>query len=106
MITGGCGGFGLEVAKWMASEGARHLLLIGRSGARSARARQAIEDFKAQGVEVVVWAADVAEERQISECLEAVEISMPPLRGIVHAAAVLDDAIMVNLDAARFRRVA
>src|SRR5204863_8581953 len=37
MITGGCGGFGLEVAKWMASEGARHLLLIGRSGRRSAR---------------------------------------------------------------------
>ena len=105
MITGGCGGFGLEVAKWMASEGARHLVLVGRSGARSTRAQKAIEDFKAQGVEVVVWAADVAEERQISECLEAVESSMPPLRGIVHAAAVLDDAIMVNLDAARFRRV-
>jgi len=105
MITGGCGGFGLEVAKWMASEGARHLLLVGRSGARSACAQQAIEDFKARGVDVVVRAADVTEERQISECLAAVESNMPPLRGIVHAAAVLDDALMVNLDAARFRRV-
>ncbi|MFZ1084724.1 MAG: SDR family NAD(P)-dependent oxidoreductase [Terracidiphilus sp.] len=105
MITGGCGGFGLEVAKWMAREGARHLLLLGRSGARSARSQRVIEDLKSQGISVVVRVADVADEHQVSETFGFIETSMPRLGGIVHAAGVLDDAILINLDADRFRRV-
>jgi acyl transferase domain-containing protein/acyl carrier protein len=105
LITGGCGGFGLEVAKWMAAQGARHLVLVGRRGATSPRARETLRVLEAAGVEVTVYAADVSEARDVVDCLTTIGRTMPPLRGIVHAAAVLDDAIMLNLDAARFLRV-
>lgn len=104
MITGGCGGFGLEVAKWMVSEGARHLVLTGRTGAHTSRAQHIIQVLAGQGVDVKVCATDVSDERQLSQCFADIS-DLPPLRGIVHAAGVLDDAILLNLDGARLRRV-
>jgi NADPH:quinone reductase-like Zn-dependent oxidoreductase/acyl carrier protein len=104
LITGGCGGFGLEVAKWMASNGARHLVLAGRTGARTVHAQEVVRGLQAQGVEVRVCSSDVSDETQLTGCLSSIG-DMPPLRGIVHAAGILDDAIMVNLDEARLLRV-
>lgn len=104
MITGGCGGFGLEIAKWMASEGARHLVLTGRTGARTPRAQQVIQALVDQGVDVTVCSTDVSDEGQLRQCLADIG-ALPPLRGIVHAAGVLDDALLLNLDGARLHRV-
>ena len=59
-----------------------------------------------QGVEVVVASADVAREDEVARVLADVRRSMPPLRGVIHAAMVLDDAPLRQLDAVRFRTVA
>src|SRR3954453_14617544 len=105
LITGGLGGFGLEVAQWLADNGARHLVLMGRSGVSSHEAEAAIGAMREAGVDVVVARADVTHEEQVAGVLAGIRQSMPPLRGLVHAAMVLDDALLPQLDEERMRKV-
>jgi acyl transferase domain-containing protein/NADPH:quinone reductase-like Zn-dependent oxidoreductase/SAM-dependent methyltransferase len=103
LITGGLGGFGLATARWLVGEGARHLVLLGRSGAATSEAREAVESLQAQGVEVRVACADVANTAQLDSLLAECASTMPPLRGVVHAAMVLDDELVARQDRQRFR---
>jgi acyl transferase domain-containing protein/ubiquinone/menaquinone biosynthesis C-methylase UbiE/acyl carrier protein len=105
LITGGLGGFGLAVAQWLVDDGARHLVLMGRSGVTSPAAEAAVTALRQAGVSVVVARADVTQEAQVADVLAEVHRSMPPLRGVVHAAMVLDDALLPQLDEARMRTV-
>ncbi len=61
LITGGFGGFGLELAKWLADRGARHLVLVGRRGAAAREAQQGVQELEARGVRVLAAAADIGE---------------------------------------------
>jgi acyl transferase domain-containing protein/acyl carrier protein len=105
LITGGLGGFGLAVARWMVERGARHLALLGRRGLHSDEARQAVSALEQRGAKVVVHRADVAKEDDLAAVLAEIERSGPPLRGIFHAAMVLEDALLLNLDRERMHRV-
>jgi acyl transferase domain-containing protein/acyl carrier protein len=104
LITGGLGGLGLAVARWMIQQGAGHLALVGRRDP-TPEAEAALSDLRRRGAEVTVLAADVAVESQLATVLECIRESMPPLRGIVHAAGVLENAPIVSLDAERVARV-
>ncbi len=104
LITGGLGALGLVVAKWMAEHGARHLVVMGRGDA-SASAQEALDALRAAGTEVIVAQGDVAKADQIAAVLESIGESMPPLRGVVHAAGIADDAILQCLDEQKLRKV-
>jgi acyl transferase domain-containing protein/acyl carrier protein len=104
VITGGLGGLGLATAAWMVERGARHIALLARS-APSEDAAAAIEKMRAAGAEVVTMRVDVASEPALAGALAAIDGTMPPLRGVIHAAGVLDDAVLMTLDAARVRAV-
>ncbi|SFW32663.1 type I polyketide synthase [Nitrosovibrio sp. Nv17] len=104
LVTGGFGGFGLEAAQWMVRHGARHLVLVGRRGAGDEQARAAVKALQARGVRVLAAAADVSDEAQVRTLLANVAAAFPPLKGVLHAAAVLDDAPMAELDPARVAR--
>jgi acyl transferase domain-containing protein/acyl carrier protein len=106
LITGGLGGFGLEIAKWMVQEGARHLALVGRSGAKTDYAKNTVKELERLGVSVNVLRADIGKQEDVVSMLDNIAQSMPPLRGVMHAAAVLDDALLANLDEARLDKVA
>jgi len=105
MITGGLGGLGLLAAQWLAGEGARHLLLVGRSGVTAEAQEKAITDLRAAGVEVVVARCDIAEPAELTRALREAEDRMPPLRGIFHTAGVLEDGALLHQDMRRFRAV-
>lgn len=105
LVAGGLGGFGLETARWLVERGARHLLLLGRSGASSDAARAGVEALRALGAEVVVEACDLADRAAVAEVVQRAAGKMPPLRGVLHTAMVLDDGLIANLDAERFDRV-
>jgi phthiocerol/phenolphthiocerol synthesis type-I polyketide synthase C len=106
LITGGCGGFGLATARWLAECGARHLVLAGRSGAGSAEAREVLADLAARAVTVHVETLDITDATAVETLIkEKIGRTMPPLAGVFHAAAVLDDALIANLDAGRLQRV-
>jgi acyl transferase domain-containing protein/NADPH:quinone reductase-like Zn-dependent oxidoreductase/NADP-dependent 3-hydroxy acid dehydrogenase YdfG/acyl carrier protein len=104
LITGGLGGLGLSASRWLVEHGARHLLLMGRQG-ESEPARVALQEMEAQGVRVEVVRADVADLEQVSEALARTRAELPPLRGVLHCAGVLDDGIMEYLEPERFRTV-
>jgi len=105
LITGGLGGLGLTVAEWMVKDGARHLVLVGRTAPETASVEEALARMKGAGANVVVARADVARMTDLAAVLEDIRRSMPPLGGIVHAAGVLDDGILLQLDGRRLERV-
>jgi myxalamid-type polyketide synthase MxaB len=104
LITGGLGSLGLTVAQWMVEQGARHLVLMGRRGASPAAA-STIKAMEEKGASITVARADVSSETELAAVLAQVERSGQPLRGVIHAAGVLDDGILLQLDAPRFRSV-
>ena len=102
LITGGMGALGLQVAQYLATHGACHLVLTGRSGVSTDDQRTALQALEDAGVKIEVIAADIAN----SEDVKRVLASMPDLRGIVHAAGVLDDAMLMQQSPDRFQKVA
>ncbi len=105
IITGAFGGFGLETAKWLVEKGARHLVMIGRRGAATEDAKEVLRGFAARGVKVLANACDVTDRHALEKLFELIHSTMPPVAGVIHAAMVLDDGILANLDAERFHRV-
>ncbi|WP_257460229.1 type I polyketide synthase [Archangium lipolyticum] len=104
LITGGLGGLGLEVAKWLVQRGARHLVLTGR-GVPSAEAERVLEELRASGAGVRVHRADVTSDADVVRLLESIDAEPRPLRGIVHAAGVIADGVLTQLDEPRLRTV-
>ncbi|MBX9258922.1 SDR family NAD(P)-dependent oxidoreductase [Desmonostoc muscorum CCALA 125] len=104
LITGGNGVLGLEVAGWLVEKGARHLVLTGRTEVSTAT-KERISDFEQLGVGVLVVKADISEVAQVAEVLEKIKSELPPLRGIINAAGVLDDGVLKQQSLERFRRV-
>jgi NAD(P)-dependent dehydrogenase (short-subunit alcohol dehydrogenase family)/acyl carrier protein len=105
LITGGLGGYGLATAQWMVEQGARHLVLMGRRGVTSSETGQALEAMQQMGAQIVVAQADVVQEQQVADVVADIDRSMPPLRGVIHAAMVLDDGFLSQLDQERFMTV-
>jgi acyl transferase domain-containing protein/NAD(P)-dependent dehydrogenase (short-subunit alcohol dehydrogenase family)/acyl carrier protein len=105
LLTGGFGGFGLEVADWLVASGARNLVLAGRSGAATPAARQAVERLRQSGARVLPVAADIADEAAVQRLLAEATATMPPLRGVFHAAGVLDDSPISGVTRARLETV-
>jgi myxalamid-type polyketide synthase MxaB len=104
LITGGLGGLGLAVAGWLVEQGARHLVLVGRS-APSKQARKALEKLEEVGAQVIIVQADIAQLEEIGRVMAEIEHTGPPLRGIVHAAGVLDDGVLLQQEWSRFEKV-
>ncbi|WP_437873438.1 SDR family NAD(P)-dependent oxidoreductase [Sorangium sp. So ce363] len=105
LVTGGLGGLGLSVAGWLAKKGAGHLVLMGRSGAASPEQQAAVIALQAQGARVTVAKADVADRTQLERVLCEITASGMPLRGVIHAAGLLEDGLLLNQSPARFRKV-
>ncbi len=104
LVTGGLGEIGLVLAAWMAERGARHLVLMGR-GEASAPAQAKLDALRAAGTEVIAAPGDVTKADDVAAVLGSIAESMPPLRGVVHAAGIADDAIVQRLDDAKLRNV-
>ncbi|MGD8909000.1 MAG: SDR family NAD(P)-dependent oxidoreductase, partial [Chromatiales bacterium] len=105
LITGGFGGFGLGMAHWLAAQGACHLVLASRSGAGNAAAQAAVDELRAAGVRVHAAAVDVAEAAPLQALLEHIASDMPPLAGVFHAAGLLDDQELLDMDGASLAKV-
>ncbi|GGM26017.1 type I polyketide synthase [Micromonospora yangpuensis] len=101
LVTGGLGGLGLTVARWLADQGARHLVLVGRRGIATAEAAGVVDRLTGAGVQVRVEQVDVADRTAVRDLLDRVRTQLSPVRGVVHAAAGFDDAVLAETDAAR-----
>ncbi|QWR78733.1 type I polyketide synthase [Candidatus Magnetomonas plexicatena] len=104
IITGGLGALGLELSQWLVEKGALYIVLTGRHGATT-EAREKISQLEAQGVRVMVVSADVSVTKDVERICTVIDKEMPQVRGVFHAAGVLDDSVIVNQNAERFRKV-
>ncbi len=103
-ITGGLGALGIATARWLVGLGARTLVLSGRR-APGVVATGAIAELEAAGARVRVLAADAGDETAMRGALEEIGRTLPPLRGVVHAAGVLQDGVLVRQHWDACRRV-
>ena len=104
LITGGLGGLGLRVGRFLVERGARHLVLVGRRGPSDA-ARVVLGELEQAGAEVAVVPGDISDEAFVSRLLVQVARGRPPLRGVIHAAGVLDDGVLQQQTWERFAAV-
>jgi myxalamid-type polyketide synthase MxaC len=104
LIAGGLGPLGLLFAQWLVECGARHLALVGRSSPNPA-ASTALERLRARGATLHVSQVDVAQAEQVRALFERLAAEAPPVAGIIHAAAVVDDGILRDQSWGRFAAV-
>ncbi|MBI5785600.1 MAG: SDR family NAD(P)-dependent oxidoreductase [Rhodocyclales bacterium] len=104
VVTGGLKGLGLLAAQWLAAEGARTLLLVGRSKP-DATAQAAIESMTANGTRVVCAAADIGTSAGVDQVFAGLGDGLPALAGLVHCAGVLDDGVIARQSPERFAKV-
>ncbi|MEV4555564.1 beta-ketoacyl synthase N-terminal-like domain-containing protein [Kitasatospora sp. NPDC049285] len=115
MITGGLGALGLEVARWLVERGARRLLLVGRRGLPPRAEWASVENpevrrqidavlaLESLGVTVQALGLDITDADAVAAALAPGALGLPPVRGIVHAAGVVNNALVdkVELDGLR-----
>ena len=104
LIVGGLRGLGWQTAQWLVRMGAKHLALMGRTPP-SPEISDEIRALEKSGVRVLVLQGNVGKESDLRDALVQIHRSMPPLRGIVQSAGVLDDGALVNLNWSRFQKV-
>ncbi len=105
LITGGTGGLGWELAKWLVERGVGHLVLVSRSGLRDDQVGDEIRRMQRSGVNVVVERCDVGDEQELAAVLGRICRDMPPLEGIFHCAMVLDDGFLMDMTPERYNKV-
>ncbi|UOZ04270.1 type I polyketide synthase [Amycolatopsis sp. WQ 127309] len=104
IVTGGTGALGGKLAHWLAGEGAGHIVLTSRRGLDAPGARELADDLTASGARVTVAACDVSDRAALADLIQGLPEEFP-LRGVVHAAGVLDDCVVDAVDPGRFETV-
>lgn len=104
LVTGGLGMLGRSVATWLIRKGAKHLVLTGRN-ANSKTAQAILRTGENNGVATHVVATDISRDEDVSRLIRMIRNELPPLRGVVQSAGVLDDGILAQLDWDRFARL-
>ncbi len=105
LITGGMGALGLQVAQWLVAEGAKHLILLGRSQPKP-KAQEIITKLEKQRVTLKTIQTDINDNEAIGNIVRAIcKSPQLEIKGIIHAAGILDDALIENLTWERFQKV-
>jgi len=105
LITGGVRGFGLRVAHWLVDNGARHLVLLGRSNTLNDQAAQDIETLRDQGIDVQVKGCDICDRGALRDIITPLRDGDAPLAGIIHAANIYADAYLDQMSTQDFTKV-
>ena len=96
IVTGGVGGLGLFLAAAMASAGCGRIILTSRSEPNP-QSQKTIDRLRANGADVVVECGNIADPQTAGRLVSAATATGLPLRGVLHAAAVVDDATLGNI---------
>ena len=104
LITGGFGALGLEVANWLMNKYCRNIVLCGRSEP-SPEASQVINKMKDNGVNIISFFGDIADKNYVNQTIDKVKNSLPPLKGIIHAAGITEDAVINRQNYDHFKNV-
>lgn len=103
LIAGGMTGIGLATAQWMLRKGAKNLLLVSRHATTHPAAEQVREEAKLAGCRVELRDCDIADESSLVQLLHDCSKILPPIRGVVNGAMVLDDTVLERMKFEQWR---
>ena len=101
LITGGLGALGLQVAEWLAKRGAGQIALMSRR-APNDQATSKMNAIEEHGAKVVAVQGDVTEFESVKSAIDGLE--GPALKGVIHAAGVLDDGVIFDMELEQFHK--
>ena len=104
LITGGLGALGLELAQWLVQQGARNIVLTSRRES-SATAQKIINKLTKKGAKISVLLGDIAQQQDIAKIIQEIKSSLPPLKGVIHAAGIIDDCLLQQMSWSGFLKV-
>ena len=104
LITGGLGALGQQAARWLADRGAEQIVVTSRREPDEAT-RASLRKIEEGGCQVVVHSADVSDRKDVRELLARFGNELRPLAGVIHAAGMVDDALLENQTWDRFEKV-
>jgi len=105
LIAGGTSGFGLAVAKWLASRNIGRLILASRRGAATQECTELLSSLQSQGINAEAIRLDITDETAVEGLINRIQKEGPRLRGIFNSAMVLDDAYIKDMDVERLNKV-
>ena len=105
LITGGTGALGAHVARWLARNGAKRIVLASRRGADAPGADALRTELTTLGAQVAFSARDMADREAAARLLAEIAHDGPPLTAVVNAVGMLDDGVLDALSTARLERV-
>ncbi|OAA60318.1 Beta-ketoacyl synthase [Niveomyces insectorum RCEF 264] len=105
VIIGGTGGIGRSITNWMAGRGAKSIVLVSRSETISPKVAEVIQNAAALGVKVIVRRCDVSNSQEVESMVAEISAQLPPVRGVVHSAMVLDDVLFEKMNFDQWEKV-
>ncbi|KAI0485064.1 hypothetical protein GGR56DRAFT_681136 [Xylariaceae sp. FL0804] len=105
VIAGGLGGIGRSLASWLASRGAKHLILLSRSGPSTEEKTELLKDLASRGVQVSTPCCDVSDITSLRSALHSAAKSMPPVKGCIQGSMVLRDRLLQNMTVDEWQQV-
>jgi acyl transferase domain-containing protein/acyl carrier protein len=104
LVTGGTGALGGHAARWLARSGVENIIVVSRRGMAAPGAQQLVDDITALGARVTVVACDASDREALAELIDGIPDDQP-LTTVVHACAVLDDALINDIRIDQIDRV-
>lgn len=104
LITGGTGGLGLKVIQWLVAQGATSLVIFART-LPNPTVEESLDELRRAGVKVTCYQVDLGDLAQVEQAWQEMSRTCPPLKGVIHAAGVLDDGVLLRQTEARFNHV-
>ncbi|MBJ9978492.1 SDR family NAD(P)-dependent oxidoreductase [Pseudomonas sp. S75] len=105
LVTGGFGDLGMFTAQALIEQGAEHILLIGRKAPTTEQLAR-LDSMVRPGTNIVTYCCDIGDSQGLELGLVPTLAALPPLKGIVHAAGINDDALVLNETWEHFWQVA
>jgi NADPH:quinone reductase-like Zn-dependent oxidoreductase/SAM-dependent methyltransferase len=97
LVVGGYGGLGRAVMPWMARKGAKHIIVLSRSGATTAAAKDVVAQLESEGVRVCTIRCDASSRANVAAALKEADNCMPPVKGCINAAMLLQDTLFPKM---------
>ncbi|RYP89969.1 hypothetical protein DL770_003927 [Monosporascus sp. CRB-9-2] len=97
LVVGGLGGIGRSILRWWSRKGAKYLIVPSKSGVVSKAAAETVDELTRRGVHIEAPRCDVSVADALSRIVEKCGSCMPPIRGCINAALILNDSIFDNM---------
>lgn len=104
LVTGGTGALGMIYIDQLVNMGAKNLILMSRKAPKD-EVKAKLDEFANEGVTVKLLFADVCDQKSIETGLQELLKEMPPVKGVIHAAGIINDKMIIDSDWADYEAV-